>query len=93
MVQRYFAEPKYVTLEIKGMYSEACPKKIEDAVFNMKGVKSVKVDFAKKECRITYNPYFSKTPDFVEVINANGYISKKKSNLKVVDYKIQFQGS
>ncbi|MHB8742737.1 MAG: mercury resistance system periplasmic binding protein MerP [Sulfuricaulis sp.] len=50
------ATPKTVTLDVQNMTCEVCPITVKKSLEQVTGVRSAKVDFAKKTATVTFDP-------------------------------------
>ena len=64
---------KQVELKIKGMHCKSCSIIVQEAVADVKGVKTVAVDLEKAKAKISYDETIVKEKQLVDAIEKEGY--------------------
>lgn len=73
-----FAEERTVTLQVDGMTCASCPYIIKQTLAFIDGVKDVKVSFAEKTARVTYDDSKTKVADLTLATAEMGFPSSLK---------------
>jgi copper chaperone CopZ len=68
---------KTETIKVSGWHCADCAAKTETALNEVKGVKSVSADKAKKEVRVTYDDRKVKRADLEKAIADSGFAAEK----------------
>lgn len=74
-----FAAQQTATLTVDGMTCAACPITVKKSLEKVGGVKSVKVDFAKKQATVTYDDSQASIDKLTQATQDAGYPSKVKT--------------
>ncbi|MBI2928680.1 MAG: heavy-metal-associated domain-containing protein [Verrucomicrobia bacterium] len=68
----YAEETKDITLKVSGMTCQMCAKKVEQALTQVKGVKTAKVNLDKKQAVVTVDPAKAKTKQLIAAVAKAG---------------------
>ena len=71
-------DSKKEIIKIKGMHCKSCVEKIESKIKSLNGVKSIKINLAKDEAKIEFNPNKISLQDIKSEINKLGYTTEDR---------------
>ncbi|MFT5171454.1 MAG: copper chaperone CopZ [Candidatus Marinamargulisbacteria bacterium] len=80
-------------LKTTGMGCEGCPKKFQDRISTLSGIKAYRIHDADGTVEFVYNPEIITILQIKESLDKDGFIAKsekKKGKLEIIDYNIQF---
>ena len=66
-------EMEKIELKIKGMHCVSCENRIKDAILNLNGVKSAKVDYTSEKATIEFDNEKTDIKNIVKTIKNVGY--------------------
>lgn len=72
-----FAKETTATMKVSGWMCDGCPTKTENALKDVPGVKSVKVDKAKSTAIVTYDDSKAKPVDLEKAVASSGFAVEK----------------
>ena len=64
---------KKVELNIKGMHCKSCTVLVQEALADVKGVKTVAVDLQKEKATVSYDELLVKEKQLIDAVRKEGY--------------------